>query len=139
MSLNEGETLKLGATVDVKAVALSLEMSFTMERTITYGIGNCDSIAPVLCYDEGIVEVYERTGKLLFMELSANEVVFLQGAKRPFIAGNKILDDPECGCTSTTPASGGDDDRISVELDRSLTRLLTVRDLAPSSDEGGTP
>lgn len=132
VTLAEGETRKLGATVGVRGMQLALETAFKMDRTLTYGIGNCDSIAPVLCYEDATVEVYERTGKLLFMDLAANEVIFSPGPQRPFVAGNKILDDPDCGCASATRASGGDDDRVSVELDHFLTRLFTVRELTPN-------
>jgi hypothetical protein len=132
ITLTEGETHRLGASLKVGSTSLSLETSYTMERSITYGIGNCDSIAPVLCYDDATVEVFERSAKLLYRDLHANEIVFTPSRGRPFIAGNKILDDPECGCAAGPP-TGGDDDRISVELDRFLTRLFATRELTSGS------
>lgn len=138
ITLKEGETHKLGLSLGAAGATFSVEKAYTLERTIEYGIGNCDSIAPVLCYEDAMVEVYERTGKLLFMDLSANEVVFSPGTRRPFIAGNKELDDPECGCANAALARG-EDDRVTVALDDFLTRLFTIRELTPEHGDEPWP
>ena len=53
---------------------------------------------------------------------------------RPFVAGNKVLDDPGCGCAQAAGAAPPDD-RLSLELDAFITRLLSTTTFQVATDD----
>lgn len=130
ITLTQGETHTLKLSLS-KIGSLGIERQHKIERTVTYVVGDCDSVDPKVCYDDAEVDIYELSANLAGIHLAANEVMFVPGPGRPFITANKVVDDPDCGC-SKGPGSGDGDDRISLELDRFLIRLLTTTHLQPA-------
>lgn len=129
VTLKEGKRYGLELSLGSQLPGLKVSTSYEFERSVEYTIGDCDTIAPVMCYPDAEVLVYELTSDLLAGVWKRNEVVFVPGG-RPFIAGNKVLDDPECGCAAPSASGPAPDDRISVELDAFLTRLLATTTFA---------
>jgi hypothetical protein len=101
ISLTEGEHHELEYSLGTNFGGLKVATEYQFERSLEYNIGDCDSVAPVICYDDAEVLIYELRTNLLVGVWKRNEVIF-NPTKRPFIAGNKVLDDPECGCARAT-------------------------------------
>lgn len=129
VTLKEGERRGLELSLGSQLPGLKVSTSYEFERSVEYAIGDCDTIAPVMCYPDAEVLVWEIASDLLAGVWKRNEVVFVPDG-RPFIAGNKVLDDPECGCAAPTASSPPPDDRISLDLDAFLTRLLATTTFA---------
>lgn len=123
VSLTEGESYGLGVSVGAQWGSISHNMTYTMERTYTYEVGECDSASPVLTFDDAELHVYEGRRSFLGMSWGHNETRFIPG-RRPVLCGNKVNDDPVCGCSSDRPPTGNTDDRHTMEREAPISRTL---------------
>lgn len=125
VTLTEGEIHTLRLSLTPKWAGLAVETKFELQRTIKYAVGQCDSVDPAVVFDDATVRVYERSANAFGLRWSAFETEWDPGSQRPFITANKILDDPECGCSGAGAPSGSGDDRVSFDIRRSLVRVLS--------------
>jgi len=139
-----GETHALKVSVGGKWGSISHDLTYEMERTITYEVGECDSVSPVLKYDDSELQVYEVTKSFLGFSWRYNETVFIPG-DRPVLCGNRIYDDPACGCTSDRPPTGDPNDRVALRGGFAPSRILRTNTFtsasagpAPDPDEAVT-
>ena len=63
-TLNKGEQKALKLGIPIKGAQIGVEITHTMSEEISYELGDCDSVNPVLCYSESEVAVYECTARL---------------------------------------------------------------------------
>jgi hypothetical protein len=75
--------------------------------------------------------VWEVRLGLSFASWTRIETVFIP-TKRPYLASNKVLDDPECGCASASPPTASWEDMISLAVEHTVTRLISSETLTPS-------
>jgi hypothetical protein len=138
VSLKEGESHALTLSVGGKWGSVSHGITYVMERTITYEVGECDSASPVLTYDDSELQVYEVTRSFLGFRWRSNETVFAPG-RRPVLCGNRIYDDPNCGCASDRAPTGDPNDRVATREEPVPSRILrtnsfTTTPAAPAPD-----
>lgn len=129
VSLKEGESHALQVSVGGKWGSVSHAITYVMERTISYEVGECESVSPVLMYDNSELQVFEVTRSFLGFSWRYNETVFVPGG-RPVLCGNRVFDDPACGCSSDRPPTGDPNDRISVDYVPALSRILRTSSFA---------
>jgi hypothetical protein len=129
VSLKEGESYALKVSVGGQWGSISHDLTYAMERTISYEVGECDSVSPVLMYDDSELHVFEVTRSVLGFSWRYNETVFVPGG-RPVLCGNRIFDDPACGCSSDRPPTGDPNDRVSVNDMPIPSRILRTSSFA---------
>jgi hypothetical protein len=138
ISLTEGETHSLGLSVGGKWGQVSHDMTYTMERTITYEVDECDSAAPVLKFDDSELQVYELNRFFLGIRWAQTETRFIPGG-RPVLCGNKVNDDPACGCASDRPPSGSTDDQQTLHREAEISRILQTATFVPAPQGSPVP
>lgn len=138
LEITEGRHGGLELTTGPSLANLKLTTAYEFERKLSYSCGVCDSVAPVLVFDDARIHVWEMRPQLLAGLWKHVETVFIP-TKRPFIASNKVTDDPECGCASASPPTGGPDDHISLAIEETITRLISSTSLTPSQVEEERP
>lgn len=134
VEITEGRRDGLELSLGTAIVGLKISTAYEFETTLTYSCGPCDSVAPVLVFDEAYIQVWEVRSLLTAGLSKRNETVFIP-TKRPFVASNKVLDDPDCGCGSPEPPRGGPDDPVSLAAEEMVTRIISFLSLTPSGTE----
>ena len=144
VSLREGETHALKVSVGGEWGSISHDITYEMERTITYEVGECDSVTPVLMYDDSELQIHEVRRSFLGFSWRYNETHFIPGG-RPVLCGNQTYDDQACGCASDRPPTGDPNDRVAVRNGDTPSRALRTSSFAadpgapaPDPDEAVT-
>jgi hypothetical protein len=107
--LKRGEKKKLTIAPSYGGASLGdFETERTIDSAVKYQVGECDSIAPVLCYSESEAHLYECIANLGVRRWIYKSTEFFPRG-RAELHMNRWKNDPECGCVGGD-AEGGDAD-----------------------------
>ncbi|MGH2878685.1 MAG: hypothetical protein ACRDK4_03640 [Solirubrobacteraceae bacterium] len=139
MEIKEGDRKDLQLSVASHFLGARISTSYTFERKFMYTCGLCDSVAPVLVFDDSYIHIYEVRNWLTGLaSWKRNETIF-HPTKRPFLASNKVLDAPECGCAKTGPPTASVEDQVSLAAKQLVTRLAETISFTPEPIAEQTP
>jgi hypothetical protein len=128
-------SLTLGASVPGIPIGAAVGAARGIEVTHTFSqqlgpwpMGPCDSVFPVLCFDQATLRQYRWRRPIRRYELHGLTEVFDHGSNPGWAAPNKIPNDPFCGCHD--PATPTTIDGTRTPTSEVLPRIAIARPTA---------
>jgi len=138
------------STISIKSGTeynLSLEVSgvsagitHTQETEVSFTITECDSVRPVLCFEDSMLFTYDCEHWLGPFHWTSQQTLF-RPAGRPTLWGNFIKNDPRCGCQKRTSLAPSDARTQVASAPFYSTKVLTPGTFTsiPSGPTEGDP
>jgi len=137
--INNGESKKLTLAPSYSGISIGgMEINRTIEETLSYAVGECDSIAPALCYSDSELHVYDCIANLGFGKRWSHSATEFFPNGRPKLHMNRIKNDAECGCVRDgADGSGSEELDLETALASRVSKVIRTTSFEADPDVTG--